>query len=100
MPAMADKVECPHCRELINAEATLCRSCRMDLVLNVPVDVVTWQDDRKRTLVPLKSLVKSLAIIPLIAIGRLGGVGMGELLVVFLAGLLLWWAANRRPRAE
>ncbi len=95
MPAMADKVECPHCRELINAEATLCRFCRMDLVLNVPVDVVTWQDFLKRALVPLKWL----AIIPLIAIGELGGFGMGEALLVFLVVLLLLWAANRRPSA-
>ena len=67
----------------------------MDLVLDVPVDVVTWQDVRKRTLVPLKWL----AIIPLIAIGELGGVGMGEVLLVFLVVLFLLWATNRRPRA-
>ena len=92
MVAMAEKVECPHCRELINAEATLCRSCRMDLVLNVPVDVVTWRDFRKRALKTLRWL----AIVPLIAIGGLGGFGMGEMIVVFLVVLLLV-AAKRQP---
>ena len=91
MLAMADMVECPHCGEPIHAEATLCRFCRMDLVLNVPVDVVTWQDVRKRTLVPLKWL----AIIPLIAIGGLGGFGMGEMIVVLVVLLLV--AAKRQP---
>ena len=61
----------------------------MDLVLNVPVDVVTF---RKRALKTLRWL----AIVPLIAIGGLGGFGMGEMIVVFLVVLLLV-AAKRQP---